>query len=876
MTNTTKVARTEQELAETQVKFEIGMKKAGIARFFENNKRAVDQGSNSETNWNKRIIQEVTFPLAEAIRAYIDYYSHRPGKPVKALAYIKLLVPEEAAFIALKTVLDKAVMDINLEAIIDAIGQKIEDQVRFAKMEDHAQAYVDKVKDRLKQARSKSYRHQRNVMIAGEKVLVNPKSPDFEAMDEWNTWGIDIQRHIGAALLNMIIEHVEFNGQPIFQKVNVYKQQGNKYHETTKLQPTDQITEWIEEYKEIMSVESPAYRPCIVPPKHWTNQYNGGYHVKEIRQTLPLVKARKSQLNKLTKKQMPAVYKAINGLQDMPWTIANDVLHVAQEIKRLGINLAMPQREPYEVPACPVPEEFKDLRGKELKKYLTDEEWNNFVEWRREATVVYQRDNKRKSKYLDFHRTMSTADIYKDFERLYFVYTCDSRGRIYAKSDTINPQGDDFQKGMIRFANGKALGKDGMYWLAVQGAGKWGEDKCSFDDRVKFIENMTDDIRDFIADPLTFTGWAGADKPWQFLNWAFEWAALHDWIDDGNKAEDFVSYVPCAQDGSCSGLQHYSAMLRDPVGGSAVNLVPGELPRDIYGQVAELTVKKLEELVVTGESNTIRQTAEGLLAVKNGINRSLTKPPVMTKTYGSTQIRCLQTTSDYFVELQEKENKQARAEKREPVKVHGFAGMNEDGISMRDAEKLCSKTIWEALKETVTAANDGMKFIQQVAGKMAKAGSHLEWETPTGFIVEQKELEYKSRRIKTQLLGNTRFTIAEETRNINVNKMKTSSAPNFVHSMDSSHLVLATNAFLDAGFTGIAIIHDDFGTHACDTPKLRDLLRQTFVDMYEENDVLADFLDYNEALLLQELGVEVPEAGSLNLKDVLASPYAFG
>jgi len=98
-----KAVRSDNELAECQVKMEIGMKKAGVARFFENNKRAIEQGSNSETGWNKRIIQEVTAPLSDAIKAYIEYYSNRPGKPVRALAYIKLIKPEEAAFIALKT-----------------------------------------------------------------------------------------------------------------------------------------------------------------------------------------------------------------------------------------------------------------------------------------------------------------------------------------------------------------------------------------------------------------------------------------------------------------------------------------------------------------------------------------------------------------------------------------------------------------------------------------------------------------------------------------------------------------------------------------------------------------------------------------------------
>jgi DNA-directed RNA polymerase len=877
------------ELAELQVKLEIGMKAAGTERFHKNNQRAIDNQSSSETQWNKRILQNIIHPMSRAIEAYIDYYSGRRGKPVKALAYIKLIDPCTASFIALKTIIDWSVGDTNLDTVIDKIGQRLEDQVRFESMEKFADKYTAKVKDRLNHARSKSYTHQRNAMLAGERKL-SEGSDIYEAMDEWEPWGIDIHRHIGSMLVNIVLEQVTFEGEPVFKKINIFQSRGNskgkKYKEVTKLVPTDHVCNWIDEYKEVMETESPAYRPCIVPPLDWTTPTNGGYHVPEIRNTLPLIKGRKSQIKRLTIEQMPAVYKAINGLQSIPWQISKQVLQVAMDIKELGIDLAMPQREPYPIPECPVPPEYKEFKGQDLKRLLTDKEWQDFITWRREATSVYLLDNKRKSKYMTVHSTISTAKMYQEFERFYFVYTMDSRGRVYAKSDTISPQGDDLQKGLIKFAEGKPLGAEGMYWLAVHGAGKWGNDKVPFDDRVQFIEDMTEDIRDFVADPLTNTGWAGADKPWQFLNWCFEWASLADWIDEGKNASDFISYIPCAQDGSCSGLQHYSAMLRDIIGGRAVNLVPDDKPNDIYKKVSDLATLKLEDIAKTGvaeftfkepmQPETLKEIASGLLAVKGGINRSITKPPVMTKTYGSTYMRCMETTSQYFIDLQAKENKEAKAERREPIPVHPFAQIGEEGVTLKDAEKVCAKVIWDSLNETVTSAVDGMQFIQKVAAYMAKAGCHLEWETPTGFIVEQKEFEYKSRRIKTQLLGNTRFSIAEETTKLDVHKMQSSSSPNFVHSMDASHLVLAVNAFIDAGFTGIAIIHDDFGTHACDTPKLRDLLRETFVNMYYKNDVLDQFLEHNEALLLEEIDVPLPASGTLNIKDVLTSNYAFG
>lgn len=40
------------------------------------------------------------------------------------------------------------------------------------------------------------------------------------------------------------------------------------------------------------------------------------------------------------------------------------------------------------------------------------------------------------------------------------------------------------------------------------------------------------------------------------------------------------------QDGSCNGLQHYAALGRDSVGAASVNLVPSDVPQDVYSSVA--------------------------------------------------------------------------------------------------------------------------------------------------------------------------------------------------------------------------------------------------------------------------------------------------
>lgn len=47
-----------------------------------------------------------------------------------------------------------------------------------------------------------------------------------------------------------------------------------------------------------------------------------------------------------------------------------------------------------------------------------------------------------------------------------------------------------------------------------------------------------------------------------------------------------LTLPPLTQDGSCNGLQHYAALGRDSVGAASVNLLPSDLPQDVYSEVA--------------------------------------------------------------------------------------------------------------------------------------------------------------------------------------------------------------------------------------------------------------------------------------------------
>ena len=106
--------------------------------------------------------------------------------------------------------------------------------------------------------------------------------------------------------------------------------------------------------------------------------------------------------------------------------------------------------------------------------------------------------------------------------------------------------------------------------------------------------------------------------------------------------------------------------------------------------------------------------------------------------------------------------------------------------------------------------------------------------------------------------------------------------PNFVHSMDAAALVGMVNLALDQEIGAFAVVHDSFGTLACDMDMLGACIRTSFVRMYEEHDVLEELRErVYQTIAHNRINAEarnlppVPAKGSLDLSGVLESPFFF-
>ncbi|CAF3558790.1 unnamed protein product, partial [Rotaria sp. Silwood2] len=67
----------------------------------------------------------------------------------------------------------------------------------------------------------------------------------------------------------------------------------------------------------------------------------------------------------------------------------------------------------------------------------------------------------------------------------------------------------------------------------------------------------------------------------------------------------------------------------------------------------------------------------------------------------------------------------------------------------------------------------------------------------------------------------------------NNNKQKNAFPPNFVHSLDSTHMMMTALQCARNGITFVSV-HDSFWTHACDVDRLSQYCREQFVSLHKE------------------------------------------
>jgi DNA-directed RNA polymerase len=214
--------------------------------------------------------------------------------------------------------------------------------------------------------------------------------------------------------------------------------------------------------------------------------------------------------------------------------------------------------------------------------------------------------------------------------KIYFPHNLDFRGRVYPIPPHLNHLGADLNRGLLEFAEGKRLGKQGLKWLKIHLANKMGKDKLPMDDRALYTDSIMDMVTRCAEKPTVHQEWLEAEDQWQTL------AAMIDL----NKAmklenpEDYISHLHVHQDGSCNGLQHYAALGRDFEGAEQVNLVDRQKPGDLYTHICDM----VSERVAKEAADHTHESHEIAKKLKGNVKRKIVKQTVMTTVYGVTFI----------------------------------------------------------------------------------------------------------------------------------------------------------------------------------------------------------------------------------------------
>ncbi|WP_025135274.1 DNA-directed RNA polymerase [Achromobacter sp. DH1f] len=488
-----------------------------------------------------------------------------------------------------------------------------------------------------------------------------------------------------------------------------------------------------------------------------------------------------------------ASLEALNWIQKTQWAINTDVLEVALHVRERGLDLAgFPAAENEQLPA-PIP----------------DAQWALFTDDERKAhmkviSAVHDKNAKLEGMRARTYRMLELAKDMAQFPRIWFPHYADFRGRFYPRPQDLHTQGDSLIKGLLTFAETQKAGVNGQFWLLVATANAFGEDKLPLEARADWAEDHMKWILRTAQDPMAnLDFWADTDSPWEFLALCFEVARFADFVAKHGEAAmgEFDSRIPVRLDATCSGIQHLSAMMKDPLSAAAVNVLPTGKREDIYGEVARIVQQRIALDAANGNPIAVKWLGH--------VERKTVKRAVMTTPYGVTEPGILaQLISD------------------------GFCKHFENGKERYAAAGYLTEAIVSSLDANIGQPRAAMKFFQATARHLGEQNKPLVWTTPAGFTVRQAYYPSDMKRVST--LGGTVAMYRENTEApMKLDKQANAAAPNVVHSYDAAHLALTCVEMKREGIRDLAFVHDSFGTHAGHIDTLNRHIREQFVGMYD-------------------------------------------
>ena len=796
-----------------------GGRRKALARFRENE----EKGAADTNPYAQALYRRYILPLRDGIKLYTNKLSR--GVAAKNKGLLREQDPLALAFLTIRGLMDVCLTaeDVTMSQGALTLGRTVYGETLLKHFQGvNSELYYTLVQD-FERRMTKSERHK----LA---VFTDSARKDGIILPQWDRKD---KADVGQLLIGLASD---------MGFIDIVLVRTGAKKTTNHIRLSETALEVVDQIKGFVAGLMPMVMPCVEPPKPWVAPNDGGFHTDAMRRIQPTMIRGSVMLDDDVVPDF--VLDALNMLQETRWRVNERVLEVAEVAhKAFDVQDILVSDKRAEAPDRPLwMADNPDMKFDMMNEYQKVE----FKEWCAEKREWHTDTKIRGSKSGRTNEALLMANRFKG-QPLWFVYTADYRGRFYASARGISPQGNDLSKALLELDDEfEITDSAALRWFCIAGANRWGEDKVPLGSRVDWVRANVDRICGIAADPISNRDWTQADAPFSFLAWCFEFASWRA------MPHEFRTRLPLGQDGSCNGLQHYSAMLRDEVGGAATNLIPDTHQHDIYAEVATAT----ERLVGASECDGEHRLAERWK--QHALSRSLVKRSVMTLPYGSTRF----SSSEFIQKEYLDKNLAPEFEKRERNRAATW-------LSFR---------VWDGIGEVVHKGREAMEWLQNasdaiMAGPAEDVPASLSWRSPSGFLVTQRYNKVESiqvdsrmasgRKIKIRLQG---FGEIGDTR-----QHRNGIAPNFVHSCDAAHMHLFLKRAREEGLSGLALIHDDYGCPAPMVEKLHRILRETFVEMYEATDPLKDFAERHGAFRCRVL----PLPGNLDLKVVLQSTYFF-
>lgn len=791
-----------------QSDLEQEMLERGRERYRSKVSRATELGIESTHPAGQQLLQHSVVVLTEHFEDWIHHARTSSGRQHRVLPLIEQVSPKVAAALTARATLDCISQGRKLNTTAATIGGLIEDEAKYVLLKDQYTelwAQMNRVLDRYKSAKNKA-----------KFINKTLKFHDI-VMPRWTT---DERIRVGVVCLELMRQSTGL--------IEIVARKDQHGKSLQWVQPSDDLREWFKGAHAHLEMLNPVQLPMCETPMPWTNVFIGGYQSDVIRRRPLLKTTDKTHLDTAAVADMPKVYRAINALQSTPFKINDFVMNTMEHCWTRGLEvdgLVTSDDEP--LPAKP-----HDIKTNAESRKA----------WRRRAARQHFENERKQSKRLHALRVLSLGKKFSG-QTIFQPMNLDFRGRGYYQPHFLNPQGPSFVKSCFLFHNPQRMNDSGVKWLHIHIANCFGNDKLSYQDRIKWTEQNKKMILSVGKDPIGNMEWTKADDPWLFL------AACNEFYKMSTTS-NFYTHLPIGIDATNQGLQIYAIVLRDIESALATNCLPCELPNDIYQQVCNQVYKLIE--------NDSSEYARGWR--KFGLTRKTTKRSTMTLPYGSTFFACKQYTAEWFYS-------EVAKGRENPFGEETYTPCN-----------WLAERIWEAISMSVRAARQGMDWLQSVAAVCIDNGVVPQWTTPLGLPVRMHYEKQAHLNIKTNVFGVIRQTrIRKDSGDPSKRKSVNSMAPNWVHSHDGVGGLLgeSVNLALDHGVHDFMAIHDDYETHAPHVATMSAAARQATVNIFSGN-ALAD--THREISVLLPSGVDLPEPppqGDLDVSQVLKAQYYF-